>query len=343
VSRYWLSGGTGFVGGRLAELLREDGHDVVALARPTANTARLNAAGAEVAEGDITDKDSVVASMQGCDGGFHVAAWYEVGVGKADRTRMFEINVTGTQNVLEAAAKTGLAKLVYTSTCGALGPHAPGELPAVSAGNTDPESLGSYYNESKYSAHVLAAQAANDGVPVVTLMPGGIYGPKDTSVVASGIRLIIRGLMVAGALDDGEFTWVHVDDVARGHILAMEKGKPGEEFVLGGEVASMKEFLGRAAIAAGRKPSRFSVPTGVLKAIAPISGPFTRLAGFGPRFLKEGITSADGKSFAYSHAKTTKRLGYKPRSLDEGLPPTVEWFREQLQAKKRGRRRPRAG
>jgi nucleoside-diphosphate-sugar epimerase len=325
------------VGGRLAELLREEGHDVVALARPTANTTRLRAAGVEIAEGDITDKGSVVRSMEGCDGGFHVAAWYEVGVGKADRERMFAINVGGTRNVLEAAKETGLPKLVYCSTCGALGPHTPGELPAESAGHTDPESLGSYYNESKYAAHVLAAEAAGDGAPVVTVMPGAIYGPKDTSVLASGIRLIIRGVMVVGALDDGEFTWVHIDDVARGHILALQKGTPGEEFVLGGEVASMKELLGRAAITAGRKPPRFSVPTGVLKAIAPISGPFTRLAGFGPRFLKEGITSADGKSFAYSHAKTTKRLGYKPRSLDEGLPETVAWFREEMQAKKRRR------
>ncbi|MEX2457772.1 MAG: NAD-dependent epimerase/dehydratase family protein [Actinomycetota bacterium] len=339
MSRFWLSGGTGFVGGRLAELLREDGHDVVALARPSANTSRLRAAGAEIAKGDITDKASVVRSMDGCDGGFHVAAWYEVGVGKADRDRMFAINVGGTRTVLEAATETGLAKLVYCSTCGALGPHAPGELPAESAGNTDPDSLGSYYNESKYAAHVLAEEAAREGVPIVTVMPGGIYGPKDTSVVASGIRLIIRGVMVVGALDDGEFTWVHVDDVARGHILALEKGKPGEEFVLGGQVASMKELLARAAIAAGRKPPRFSVPTGLLKAIAPISGPFTRLAGFGPRFLKEGITSADGKSFAYSHAKTTKRLGYRPRSLDEGLPETVEWFREQMRATKRNRAR----
>jgi dihydroflavonol-4-reductase len=338
MSRYWLSGGTGFVGGRLAEVLRERGHDVVALARPTADVRHLEEIGAEVAPGDITDKGSVLRSMEGADGGFHVAAWYEVGVARNDRQQMFDINVGGTRNVLEATAETGLPKLVYCSTCGALGPHAPGELPDESAGNVDQASLGSYYNESKYEAHVLAQEAASAGVPVVTVMPGGIYGPRDSSVVASGIRLIIRGLMVAGALDDGEFTWVHVDDVVAGHILAMEKGRPGEEFVLGGEVASIKDLLARAATAAGRKPPRFSVPTRVLKVIAPVSGPFTRLAGYGPRFLKEGITAGDGKSFAYSHARTTRRLGYKPRSLDEGLPPTVEWFREQLEERTRAKR-----
>jgi nucleoside-diphosphate-sugar epimerase len=339
VSRYWLSGGTGFVGGRLAELLRENGHEVVALARPTANVRRLAEIGAEIAPGDITDKDSVVRSMEGADGGFHVAAWYEVGVARGDRQQMFDVNVGGTRNVLEAAAETRLPKLVYCSTCGALGPHAPGELPEESAGNLDAASLGSYYNESKTEAHLLAHEAALAGTPVVTVMPGGIYGPRDSSVVAAGIRLIIRGMMVAGALDDGEFTWVHVDDVVAGHILAMEKGTPGEEFVLGGEVATIKDLLSRAAAAAGRKPPRFSIPTGVLKAIAPISGPFTRLAGYGPRFLREGITAGDGKSFAYSHARTTKRLGYQPRSLDEGLPPTIEWFRADLEARKASKKR----
>jgi nucleoside-diphosphate-sugar epimerase len=334
VSRYWLSGGTGFVGGRLAETLREDGHEVVALARPTADTRRLVSAGAEIAPGDITDKASVVRSMEGCDGGFHVAAWYEVGV--ADRDRMFHVNVEGTRNVLEAARETGLPKLVYCSTCGVLAPHAPGELPEPRL--EGPENLGSWYAESKHEAHLLVAAAANEGLPVLTVMPGAVYGPKDTSVLATAIKLIIRGLMVASAMDEGEFTWVHVDDVARGHILAMEKGKPGEELVLGGEAAPMREVLRKAAAAAGRKPPRFTIPTRALKVIAPISGPFTRLAGFGPRFLKEGITSAEDKSFAYSHATTTKRLGYQPRSLDEGLPETVTWYREDLAARKARKR-----
>ncbi len=335
MSRYWLSGGTGFVGGRLAEMLREDGHDVVALARHTSDTRRLVAAGAEIAAGDITDKASVVRSMEGTDGGFHVAAWYEIGVG--DRERMFHINVDGTRNVLEAAKATGLPKLVYCSTCGVLEPHAAAEVPEPRFGRA--ENLGSWYAESKHEAHRLAAAAAADGLPVVTVMPGATYGPKDASVVASAIKLIIRGLMVASAMDEGGFTWVHVDDVARGHILAMDKGKPGEEFVLGGEVASMKEVLGKAAAAAGRNPPRFTVPTRALKILAPVSGPFTRLAGFGPRFLKEGITSAEDKSFAYSHARTTERLGYAPRSLDEGLPETVAWYRQDLAARKMRTRR----
>ena len=338
MSRYWLSGGTGFVGGRLAEMLREDGHEVVALARPTADTRRLVAAGAEIAPGDITEKASVVRSMEGCDGGFHVAAWYEVGV--ADRDRMFHVNVDGTRTVLEAARETGLPKLVYCGTCGALAPHAAGEVPEPHL--EGPEDLGSYYAESKHAAHLVVREAAAEGLPVVTVMPGGVYGPKDTSAVASALRLIIRGLMVASAMDDTELTWVHVDDVARGHILAMEKGKPGEEFVLGGEVASMKRVLGKVAAAAGRKPPRFSIPTRALKIIAPISGPFTRMAGFGPRFLKEGI-SVEGKSWAYSHAATTKRLGYKPRSLDEGLPETVAWFREDLAAEKARKRVKKTG
>lgn len=332
--RLWLSGGTGFVGGRLAEMLRERGDHVVALARPTANTERLEAIGAEIAVGDITDLDSVRTSMEGCDGGFHVAAWYEVGVD--DRERMFDINVGGTRNVLAAAKETGLPKLVYCSTCGALGPHEPGALPDETFEN--PVGLGSYYTESKYEAHRVVRSAAAEGLPVVTVLPGGIYGPNDPSVVGRILAMVVRGLMPVTALADGEFTFVHVDDVARGHILAFEKGTPGEEYVLGGEPATVHDVLQRAAVAAGRRPPKRSIPTGVLKAVAPVSGPFTRVMGFGPRFLQEAISQASGKSFAYSWEKARTRLGYRPMSLDEGIPPTVEWYRRQHADRKAARR-----
>ncbi len=329
--RVWLSGGTGFVGSHVAALLRDEGHEVVALARPTSRTSALEAIGAEVAVGDVTDLGSVVASMRGCDGAFHVAAWYEIGV--SDRERMFAINVGGTRNVMEAVRATGVPKLVYCSTAAALGWHRPGELPDETHEN--PVGLGSLYAESKYQAHREVRRAAAEGLPVVTVMPGAIYGPGDPSMMGTLVEYVLRGWMKASLFDDSGFTFVHVDDVARGLLLAFEKGSVGEEYVLGGEPASVREFIARVSRLAGRRPPRFTIPTAVLKAVASISGPFARAAGFGPRILAEGVATMDGRSWAYTHDKAERELGFVSRSLEEGLPPTIRWFREELAARSR--------
>jgi dihydroflavonol-4-reductase len=262
--------------------------------------------------------------MEGCEAGFHVAAWYEIGV--TDRERMFRVNVGGTRHVLDAARETGLPKLVYCSTCGALGWHAPGELPDERYEN--PQELGSIYTESKYEAHRIVRATASEGLPVVTAMPGGVYGPGDPSMMGTLIEYTIRGWMLASLFDEAEFTFVHVDDVARGLYLAWERGRAGEEYVLGGDPLSVRDVVARVARAAGRRPPRFRIPTAVLRALAPVSGPMVRAFGFPPGLLRDAVTTMEAKSWAYSWDKAARELGYRPRPLAEGISQTVEWFRE---------------
>jgi nucleoside-diphosphate-sugar epimerase len=330
--RLWLSGGTGFLGGALARKLRERDHHVVALARTTANVEGLRALGCEIAIGDVTDRDSIVASMRDCEGGFHVAAWYEIGV--TDREAMFAVNVGGTRNVVEAMRETKLPKLVYCSSVAALGPHATGTLPGEAL-PTD-EGSPSPYNASKAEAHRVVRAAVAEGLPIVTVIPGGIVGPGDPSMLAKMIDFLDRGLLRVSALDDGEFSFAHVDDVAEGHVLAFEKGRPGEEYVLGGEVATIRQAIHRAAVLCGRKPPKRSVPTPMLKAMVPLSRPFVRALRLGgPNLLRESIDLADGSSYAYSSEKAERELGYAPRGFDETLKETIDWLRERRAAKKR--------
>lgn len=221
--KYFVTGATGFIGGRVARQLAQAGHNVHALVRDPSKAADLIAQGISVHPGDITDRGSLRRPMTEVDGVFHIAGWYKVGVRD---TRMAErINIDGTRNVLEVMKELGIPKGVYTSTL-AVFSDTRGRMVDETYRHNGPWL--SEYDRTKWMAHYAVAEPlTHEGLPLVIVQPGMVYGPGDTSALRESLVLYLRGrlpMTPRGTV----FCWAHVDDTARAHILAMEKGRPGE-------------------------------------------------------------------------------------------------------------------
>ncbi|MDE9367355.1 NAD-dependent epimerase/dehydratase family protein [Luteipulveratus sp. YIM 133132] len=254
-----LTGATGFVGGELARQLRAAGHEVRALARTPAKAAGLESRGCEVVTGDLDDVaalDALLTADEPLDGFFHVAGWYRVG--ERDPRPGWTVNVDGTRNALDAARRAGVRRIVYTSTL-AVNSDTRGVVLTEDDSFTGRHI--STYDETKARAHAIADAYAAGGLPVVTVMPGGIYGPGDTSQVGELIAQVVAGRRPQVPRRGGRLVWAHVADVARGHILALEQGEPGRSYMLAGEPATLAELLTRTAQIAGTKPPPPSSPT----------------------------------------------------------------------------------
>jgi nucleoside-diphosphate-sugar epimerase len=319
--RAFLTGGTGFIGSRVARALVDDGWEVTALARDPERARHLSEMGARVAIGDITDPAALAASMPGHDAVFHLAAWYAIGA--RDRVRMEQVNVGGTVNVLEAAANASIPKIVYCSTVAAIGTNPDGGV----SDETKPHhgQPGSNYEETKMRAHEIALERASAGSPIVIVMPGATYGPGDTSMVGVLLRLYAKGLLVACPFQDTGLSWVHVEDVAGGIVRAYAKGEAGEEYILGGDNATIHDLFVRIKPHTRRRVPA-SMPGWLVKAGVPFGPMIARMLKQEPDLLKEGLTSLNG-SWMYSSAKAERTLGYTYRSIEEGVPPVIESMR----------------
>src|SRR5688500_16409289 len=236
--RYAMTGATGFLGGELAGQLRSSGHGLVALVRDPTRAGRLSDLGVELVVGDLDDIAALDRLLEGVDGFFHVAGWYKHGLREHERLR--RVNVTGTRNALGAARRAGV-RTVYTSTAG---------INSDTHGVVRDETYVHHgpwlteYDRTKAEAHRIAEGYAIDGLPLVIVMPSVIYGPGDTgSTLGQLTRQIIAGRPFVGP-KDGACSWAHVHDVARGHVLAMEKGRLGESYLLAGDRAPYGELLG---------------------------------------------------------------------------------------------------
>ena len=315
----FVTGATGFIGGHLARKLRERGDEVTALVRNPDKARQLVDLGCTLVRGDLSDGATIEDAMSGRDAVIHSAAVYKVGIPRTEHQAMYETNVEGTETVLGAALEAGIPKVVYVSTVGILG-NTGGKVVDETHRREGPYT--SYYEETKYLAHEVAGRLIGQGLPCVIAMPGGVYGPGDQSDVRQILDRFLAGKMPAMALGDAGFTFVHVEDVVDGLLLALDKGRPGESYVLGGEIATVEKLITKLGAAAGRKPPRFNVPTGVLKAMAPAGPLIGKLAGFPPN-LKELISASDGVTYWASHDKAASELGYSPRPLEEGLEQTL--------------------
>ncbi|MQA74404.1 MAG: NAD-dependent epimerase/dehydratase family protein [Solirubrobacterales bacterium] len=315
--RIFLTGGTGFIGGRVARALRERGDEVRALARSVERGAELERLGCELVIGDLADDAAIASGLEGREALIHGAAIFEVGIPAGEHRAMYEANVLGTERVLETALEAGTPKVVYVSTVGAFG-NTHGELVDESyrhpgAGFT------SYYEQTKYEAHQIAERLiAERGLPCVIVQPGGVYGPDDHSAIGRQIDQFLAGRMPLLVFPDLGLNMAHVDDVAAGILLALDRGKPGESYVLGGEITTMRELMATVARVAGKRPPTRAVPTAALRALAPVGPLVGRLMGQPPN-LRELISSADGVTFWAKHDKAIAELGYSPRGLETGL------------------------
>ena len=319
--KVFVTGGTGFIGGHVVRQLRERGDEVVAWVRSPKKARDLAAMGAELHEGDLSDRAALAAAMAGCDAVIHGAAIYEVGIPKDRRPAMYEANVVGTENVLGAARDAGLAKVVYVSTVGAFG-NTRGEVVDESYEHPG-ESFTSYYEETKYEAHKVAKRHIDEGLPCVIVQPGGVYGPDDHSALGKQILDFVDGRMPLVPFAGLGMNMVHVEDVAAGILLALDKGKVGESYVLGDEITTMRGLLDSVAKVAGKRPPRGNIPTGLIKIAAPFGPVIGKLMGQPPN-MRELISSGDGVTFWAKQDKAVAELGFKPRGLEHGLRQTLE-------------------
>jgi nucleoside-diphosphate-sugar epimerase len=314
-----VTGGTGFIGSRVVKRLRDRGDDVVVLARSPEKAAGLDA---EVIQGDLSDADAIRRGVEGCQAVFHIAADYRVGMAESKRESMRDSNVRGTERVLDAAIEAGVDRIVYVSTINVFG-NTKGETVDESYRRDEADGFVSTYDETKYRAHLLAEQRAAQGAPIVIVQPGSVYGPGDHALVGQMIDQASTGKMPAKAFPELGLNMVHVDDVADGIMLAYDKGKPGESYVLGGEIATQGELIDKAARIGGKKPPRMTVPPVVLKAMIPVGRFVGPPMGLPPNF-REMISAAHNVTYWAKDDKARRELGYQPRDLETGLRETIQ-------------------
>lgn len=313
--RYALTGGTGFVGGVLAARLRRDGHEVVALVRDRTRAHHLERIGCSFVEGDLDDGAALDRLCADADGLFHVAGWYRLG--QRDPSPADRVNVQGTRNVLEAARRNGVRRTVYTST---LAVNSDTEEQVVDETYRFTGRHLSDYDRTKAEAHDIAAAMADQGLDIVIVQPGLVYGPGDTAQTGAFIEQVVRGKRPFAPAGGG-VCWAHVDDVAEGHVLAMEKGRAGESYMLAGPRASLADGLRQVARIAGTK-GPIVLPTRLVRMTAALMAVLGKVVPVPPDLAAE--TARAGLATYYgTPAKAERELGWSARPLEDGLRQTV--------------------
>jgi dihydroflavonol-4-reductase len=319
--KVFVTGGTGFIGGHVVRKLLARGDEVRTLCRSYEKGKPLEELGCELVEGNLSDDDALRAGMHGCDAVIHGAAVYEVGIPKGERAAMYEANVLGTERVLRAALEEKVPRVVYISTVGAFG-NTRGQVVDESYVHPGGDYT-SYYEETKVQAHQIAERLIDDeGLPGVIVQPGGVYGPNDHSALGSQINQFLDGKMPMIAFPDLGMNMVHVDDVADGVLLALDDGKVGEAYVLGGQITTMRELIDTVARVSDKKAPKRAIPTPMMKALTPVGPVVGKVMGQRPN-LRELISSADGVTFWAKHDKAMEQLGYSPRGLEQGMRDTL--------------------
>jgi len=320
--KVFVTGGTGFIGGTVVRQLRERGDDVVCLVRNPEKATKVSALGCQLLSGDLGDADTIRRGMEGCDAIVHAAAMYEVGIPAKQRPAMWEANVTGTEHVMQSALEAEIPRIVYVSTCGAFGNT---HRKVVDETYEHPgKEFTSYYEETKVEAHrIVRRMIAEQSLPAIIVQPGGVYGPGDTSQVADLLEQFLAGKLPFMPFPEFGICMTHVEDIAAGILLALDKGKLGEDYVLSGPVTTMRDAVEVVAAVSGRKAPKHAMPVPLMKAMTPIGPLVGKLMGQPPN-LRELISSADGVTFWASHEKASRELGYAPRGMEEGLRQTLE-------------------
>lgn len=310
--RIFVTGGTGFIGGEVVRRLSERGDEVVALVRTPAKASRL---GCELVEGDLSTVDAEMLS--GCDAVIHGAAVYSVGIPASARAPMADANVGGTSRVLSAALEAGVPRAVYVSTVAVFG-NTGGQVADEDWQRPAGVGFTSAYEQTKVEAHEVAQQLCASGLPLVTVQPGVVYGPGDTSELGGVLQRHLQGKLPLLPFPGFGITPVHRDDVAAGILLALDKGEVGQSYVLAGEPTTMADLIGALADVSGRKPPRGTAPTWLLKGLAPFGKVVGPAMGFPPN-MKELIASSDGVTFWARSDKAQRELGWTYRPLPDGL------------------------
>jgi len=321
-----VTGATGFVGSAVVRALLKRGQKVRVLVREGSDRRNIDGIDVEVATGDLTDRASLERALKGCGELYHVAADYRLWVPRPEA--MYEANEAGTRCIMEAALAAGIDRIVYTSSVATLGLR-PDGTPADEDTPSRLSDMIGHYKRSKFLAEQEVKRLIREeGLRAVIVNPSTPIGPRDIKPTPTG-RIIVNAL--AGKMPayvDTGLNIVHVDDVAEGHILAMERGEVGSRYILGGENLTLSEILAKLAEIAGVKAPRVRLPHGLVMPLAHVSEAWARLTrAKAPMLTKDGVKMALKYMF-FSIAKAERELGYSPRPAVEALRDAVKWFRE---------------
>ena len=320
----FVTGATGFLGSHVARVLAEQGAALRLLVRPTSNLRNLAGLKAETATGDLRDAASLQKAMAGCDTVFHVAADYRLWV--QDPDEMYGSNVGGTRAILEAACNNGVERVVYTSSVATMGFTSDGHP----ADEDSPVSLADMigpYKRSKFMAEQVAMEAARSGLHVVTVNPTTPVGEQDVKPTPTG-RIVVDFLKRKfPAYVETGLNLVDVRECARGHIAALEKGRPGQRYILGGENLTLKQILDQLGDITGLPSPRVKLPYFFALATGVVDEAITgRLLGREPRATVDTVRMGKKKMFA-SSAKAERELGWRIVPVGDALRRAVDWFR----------------
>jgi dihydroflavonol-4-reductase len=318
MDRVLVTGASGFLGWHIANQLVERGYDVRALVR---NGSRVRDLAVETIAGDLCDPASVERAVAGCSMVFHAAADYRLWA--KDPSDLYRSNVDGTRNVLEAAKKAAVARVTYTSTVGCIG------IPPDGIGDEKTpvtlKEMTGHYKRSKFMAEQVALEYARNGLPVVIVNPTAPIGDHDVKPTPTGKIVLdfLNGDMPA-FIDTG-LNIVDASDCARGHLLAAERGRPGERYILGSENLTLAQILHKLARITGRKAPAAQIPFAVAYLAGTMSTGWAGITGKPPRVPMEGVRMAKKRMWV-SHEKARRELGFHPRPADTALARAAEWF-----------------
>jgi dihydroflavonol-4-reductase len=315
--RIWISGATGFVGKALVRALRARGDEVIAAVRDPRKAGDLVDMGVTVLEDDLSDVARMSEVLRDVDAAIHAAGSYRVGIARAERGAMWDANIGTTTRVLDAAEVARTPRIVYVSTVGVFG-NTHGQAVDETYRRNVSDGFLSWYDETKFGAHEVAAQRARAGAPIVSVLPSQVYGPGDHTDVGEQIRLAHAGKLPYRALEEVGIGFIHVDDLALGIIAALDLAPVPSTYILSGPRHRIGDVLAMAARLGGHSLPKFAVPSGLLRLIAPAG----RLVG--QSNLREVVNAAAGVTYWASADKATRELGFAPRSLEDGLRATFE-------------------
>jgi dihydroflavonol-4-reductase len=322
--RVLVTGASGFVGSAVARIARERGFDVRVVIRKTSSRTNLEGLDAEVVIGDMRDESSMRAAMKGVRYLLHVAADYRIWA--RDPGEIERANLQGTEATMRAALAEGIERIVYTSSVATLKVSPSGDIVDETSPAQAHQTIGAYKRSKVLAERAVERMVANDGLPAVIVNPSTPIGPRDVKPTPTGRIIVEAATGKIPAFVDTGLNLVHVDDVANGHLLALERGVIGERYILGGENLSLQQMLADIAGLAGRKPPTIKLPRGPLYPLALGAELYAKFSGKEPFVTVDGLRMSKNKMY-FTSAKAERELGYRARPYGEGLSHALDWFR----------------
>ena len=319
-----ITGATGFVGSAVARTFAKRGHALRLLARPSSDRRLLEGVDAEIVTGDLTDPASLARAAKGCQYVVHVAADYRIWV--PDPNDMLRANIDGALAMIRAAADAGAERIVHCSSVAAIGLVGDGSLSDETTPARESDFVGVYKRSKFLAERAVLDLAAKESLPVVVVNPAAPVGPRDIKPTPTGKMVLDCAAGRVPAYIDTGLNIVHVDDVAEGHALALERGRIGENYILGGENLLLKDVLALISDVAGRSPPRIRLPEAVVWPIAWIMEKTAGVTGIPPVMTTDHLKMARKKMF-YSSAKAQRELGFTARPAREAVIDALAWFR----------------